>query len=270
MAGSDGEWYDRDDPPGFSGQVDPPEDEDEEIEDVILTFKGPGNVEHDDDVAPNSDGSWGVTQASVQNFQVPGSDKMTIFTSGSNLGEINSYYDEWDFEVDRGTQFELVLQGLGPRNESGANGTTSGTAITDYRHYKRKRKKDTLKGDVRLDFSFPLYGYDADTHATNDDVGSAEIERVPTGYDKVIRRFTGSLWRYEFGRRRDRYAQLREFADGISNGPYQEMTDEGVRSPPGIEPFSGVEWVDGSWEPKEAHPDDPTGRTLSDEFPIQK
>ncbi|MGI9460298.1 MAG: hypothetical protein ACR2NF_09890, partial [Pirellulales bacterium] len=260
------EWHDRDDPPAFSGQVDPPQNDDEEIEDVILTFKGPGNVEHEDHAVPNPDtGNWSSI-ASTQNFVVPGNDKMTIFESGNNVGEINSYYDEWDFEVDRGT---INVIGVGGTRESGANGTTSGTTVSAYRHYKKKRKKDTLYGFVNLDFSLPLYGYDENTHATNDDPSSAEIERVPTGYDKVIRRFTGSLWRYEFGRRRGTWNQERLFADGISNGPSQQITSLGDRFPSPGDPYSGDIWVDGSWDPKEANPNDPTGRTFSDEFPYK-
>lgn len=260
------EWYDRDDPPAFSGQVDPPQNDDEEIEDVILTFKGPGNIEHEDHAAPNPDtGNWS-SLASTQNFAVPGSDKMTIFLSGNNVGEINSYYDEWDFEVDRGT---INVIGVGGTRESGANGTTSGTTVSAYRHYKKKRKKDTLYGYVNLDFSLPLYGYDENTHATNDDPSSAEIERVPTGYDKVIRRFTGSLWRYEFGRRRGRWNQERLFADGISNGPSQQITSLGDRFPGPGEQAPGSIWVTGSWEPKDPDESDEIEENSTDCYRIQ-
>ena len=261
----DGDWYDRDDPPVVTGQVELPDDDDEEIEDVSLNLKGPApsNVQHQDSISTiNEDtGNWS-TEVAPQNFVVPGSDtKMTFFETGDNPGEIDSYFDEWDFEVDRGT-IDLYLQGLGSRNESGANGTTSGTEVSGYRHYKTRRKKDTLRGDAHLDFSFSLYGYDENTNATNDDVDSAEIERVPTGYDKVIRRFKGSLWRYEFGRILGSYKRARFFENEISNGPSQPI--EELKDPI---PMYGADWVDSNWQPKEdPHPNDPTGRTFSDEF----
>ena len=269
------DWYDRDEPPGFSGQVEPPENDDEEIEDVILTFKGPGNVEHDANEDPNQDtGNWS-SPASPQYFVVPGSDiNMTIFQSGPDVGKVNDYYDEWDFEVDRGT---INVIGVGGTRESGANGTTSGTAVSAYRHYKGKRKKHTLEGFVNLDFSLPLYGFAEDTHATNDQPTSAEIERVPLGYDKVFRKFKGSLWQYQFGRRRDRYHQEQVFANGISDGPSQQITVSGDRIPRPSDRAPGTVWVDNSWDPKDPDEHDEVfGNTVDcyriktdeDEYPI--
>ena len=66
------------------------------------------NILHDSPLLEACNTSFQVhLQVAPQNFVVPGSDtKMTIFETGDNLGEIDGYFDEWDFvqDVNKQTQ----------------------------------------------------------------------------------------------------------------------------------------------------------------------
>ena len=250
------EYYQpRDDAPDLKGQVP-----DDDLSEITITITGPNGPLPPFNQTPDADGKWEYdlqsTDLELSDPPESSEEEASIVGSGSNPRELQEYFDEWSFEVDRGT-INVV-----PPNEDREPNSSS---ASNYRHYRKKREEDKESGYVHLDFSFPLYGYDTDTHATNDDLDSAEVERVPTGYDKVIRRFKGSLWRYEFGRRRGRYDQEREYGPGFSGEKSQPVIATGDLN----HTTYGNEWVDGSWNPKEAHPDDPTGRTKSDEFPYK-
>ena len=246
----------RDDAPFLWGEVNV-----EDLSEITLTVTGPNGEIEPINRTPNSDGRWQVVlQSADLQLSDPlqsSEEEASIVESGSNPRELENYYDEWSFEVDRGTLNLVAPPGL--------RGEPNSSSTTGYRHYRKKREEDEESGYVHLDFSFPLYGYDTDTHATNDDSDSAEIERVPTGYDKVIRQFTGSLWRYEFGRRRGRYTREREYADGFSGEKIQPVINTGDR----LDDTDGNEWVDGSWDTKDPNESDEIQENTSDYYRIQ-
>ena len=285
-------WYAaRENPPWITGQVNVDDlEEDESPDPVTITISGPGNIEDTRTVQPADNGSWHLSLAAQDLYlsdpPVDSEEKMTIVTSGSSAGAPDAYYDQWSFSVDVG---EITLNP--PANPHGETGSSEAAA---YRYYKKPRERDHQFGNVNADFTLP--DYDADLHATNENEAQAEIEQVPLGYDRVERQITGSLWRYEAGRRQAQWRQYRDFENYFRDDPTHP-----IKSIESLE-YSGqkfdledihwrdsywddqpdplrIVWADENWNPKDPNEPDFIGqnavdwyriRTVKDEFPIRE